>query len=330
MWKLLSFIGLKGAALIGLGGTGVAYWKSKQALDEDMKDGKLDGKHYFKNDADKFVQNTAIPLAKDAVSGIFALTGATVAGATGLKDNETVKSSVKGLSDSVNSGLVAANQFRQELPSPAEAATAAGQGVKVAADTTVGTASSFVDSILPKGVNGWLRTAAVAGVLALTGWGASKATGFTAGEKFFGGITGLPGRAIQGVGSLLYGALSSIVMPIVAVAALGWLFLTPNGRQLLSGGWEMISGFFGGKKPEHPERHKVPEPQVAPAAPAKQQTQQYDAPQGPVASVDMRNINMGGVSGGENATTIVTPGRQEMASNPSRDPRNTRQNIGAV
>ena len=292
LWSVCKFFGLKGAALLGLGATGVAYHKSNEELKKDMLDGKQDNPYYFKQQADDFVQKTVLPLAKDGVQGLTSLTTATLSGAAGL-----------------------ASAGAEQAPKVAE------QAGTFVGDTTAAskeTSDTFFRKFVPKGWEGWATFAAV---LAGGGWIATTGKLGDGPKNFANKIFDIPGNLLGAIATPVGAVLGTVAAIAVTMLALPLLF--PEGRQRWA---NYISDFFPGKAktPEHApglEQHlNTPAPAII-----------TPAPKALVPETSMPNLDgiaMNDIRGGD--SVMVAPTRSRLDNDPALNPRRDIKNSPPV
>ncbi len=290
LWSVCKFVGLRGAALLGLGATGVAYHKSNEELKKDMLDGKQDNPYYFKQQADDFVQKTVLPLAKDGVQGLTSLTTATLSGAAGL----------------AGAGTEQAPKVAEQAGNVIGQTTAAG---KEASD-------NFFKKFVPKGWEGWATTAAVvAGGLGI------MQQGFLGdGLK---NAAGVVTKAPLNLATAAFGFAGQVLTPfayIGAALAVGWLLLTPSGRELMSDIYQSVRSLFPGAPVKEPvlEHPHSPAPAIIKPEPKTVVPELM-----PDVSSIPRNF-----SGGD--TVTVAPTRSSLGNDPAHNPRRDIKNSPPV
>lgn len=289
---VLRFIGVKGAALIGLGG--YLYSKSEDGAFAKTVDEKL------------------LPDIGDIGKKI--ADGATKT-VTGLAENVGAQDAIKGAAETSNSVL-------GKLPGVVSGAAegipnAAGKvGDAAAAGLEVGhnTISNFMSKIVPEGWGGFATKAAI-GAAALfglhQGWGGEIL------KKFAGSVVDIPSKLI----GMALGGVGSFVTPIAYVGgalALGYFLLHPHGREMISDAFNGIKNLFNKDKSspaaEHGHDHAPAQEHVPAVKPEPKHTH---------AMPDLNGISLVGVEGGEHTTSIA---RQDIATvNPRRDLSNATQ-----
>ncbi len=280
---VLRFIGVKGAALIGLGG--YLYSKSEDGAFAKTVDEKL------------------LPVIGDIGQKI--ADGATKT-VTGLAENVGAQGAIKGAAETSNSVL---GKLPGVVSGAAEYAPAVGNALYNGTSAVVGGTAAGVskahDGILGiisehfPNIPGWMKATAAVGTLAAGG-------GFLAHK--WGGIPGKIADSIAGVpGGLLSSALGGVGSVVtwvaggVALLAAGYFLLHPSGQEKVGGLFAGIKNFFNKDKSPAPEHGHAPEQAVVAAQP----TNEVASPRRDVASVDVRDVNLARVSGGENADFVA-------------------------
>jgi len=303
---IVGYLGVRGMAMLGLGGAGWTYWQSHKARDLDLQDGKKDGT-YLADSMEGFVANTLVPATKDAVMGVTHLTGGLASAAMGVGTSPAVTHALKTGTGVVTTGLeyAAANApgaAEKALDATKAAAGTAGNAAAAAAGFTWETALNFAENLLPKSAGGWMKTAAAAGALALGGkWIADKGWLGEIAKKAADSIFNIPMSLLSSVLGPVGGVLGTVAA-IGAALLIIPLVLFPEAR---ANAWSTVKNFFpskGDKSPEHghePHQQQA-KPQAAPAPAAQPQ-------QNPVTVVDVNGVQLGGVQGGTTAISVSKP-----------------------
>lgn len=274
------------AKIAGLAG-GAAYVAS--AAEEDPE------KRTFKNAVDKNVIPALGNIGSKAMAGV----GNIVEDLTG---SDAAKKGIQTATTATETGLTTLpGMAATAIP---QAAGAVGGVVSSGVEVGQNTVGSFMDKLdfIPEGWKGIAKWGAMAAATVLGGFGLSKATGFSAGEKLFSTALNFPMTALTAVGSAAMTALTPVLYIGTALTA-GWLLLTENGRGVISSVYEGIKSLApSGSKTPAAEHSHAPAPAAAPAAV-------------PAPMPNVSGLNLDGITGGT-STHTVSLNRDQLPANP--------------